>query len=209
MDSFWSAIPWYQAWELVRRAGTAIVAHSAATAVLSLGIAVLATWQAASAHRRLRRLERWLRAPGWDAAAATRQPDEPEMGAVLARLHRLEVAQDDTGRRVAQLAEELTRCIRHVAVVRFNAFPNTGGEQSFALALLDAKGNGAVITTLAGREESRTYAKPITAGSSPYLLSDEEREAIRRAMGGGAPEPAVGAPAPGPAPGRRPATPRR
>lgn len=205
MDSFWSAIPWDQAWEMVGRAGTAVVAHSAAMAVISLGVAMLAVWQAVAAHRRLRRLERWLRAPGWDSAAASRQPDDAETGAILGRLHRLEMAQDEVARRVTQLAEELARCVRHVAVVRFNAFPHTGGEQSFALALLDAQGNGAVITTLAGREECRTYAKPITAGSSPYLLSDEEREAIRRAMGGGAPEPAVGATASGPARPRGPA----
>ncbi|ADU52442.1 hypothetical protein Tmar_2365 [Thermaerobacter marianensis DSM 12885] len=182
MQDFLSSIPWQPIWASIQRGMATVAAQSGVLAGLSLVVALVAAWRAAAAHRRLRSLERWLRAPGHDGVAATRQPDEPTLGDVLARLHRLEVAQDDTGRRVATMAEELARCVRHVAVVRFNAFPNMGGEQSFALALLDAEGNGAVITTLAGREDTRTYAKPITAGSSPYLLSEEEREAIRRAM---------------------------
>ncbi|QIA28113.1 DUF4446 family protein [Thermaerobacter sp. PB12/4term] len=197
MQDFLASFSWQDLIQFFRQLVAAIAARPGGMAAASLVIALIATWRAGAAHRRLRTLERWLRAPGRNGVAATRQPDEPSLGDVLARLHRLEVAQDDTGRRVMEMAEELARCVRHVAVVRFNAFPNTGGEQSFALALLDAHGNGAVITTLAGREETRTYAKPIAGGSSPYLLSEEEREAIRRALAGEPPAPAVGTPAPG------------
>ena len=195
MGDILRTIPWQSYWAALQQALTTLAARPGLVAGASLVVALWAIWRAAAAHRRLKALERWLRAPGRNGVAATRQPDEPALGDVLARLHRLEVAQDDTGRRVAAMAEELARCVRHVAVVRFNAFPNTGGEQSFALALLDAEGNGAVVTTLAGREESRTYAKPIVGGSSPYLLSEEEREAIRRALTGEPAAPAVGTPA--------------
>ncbi|MCW2278267.1 DUF4446 family protein [Heliophilum fasciatum] len=74
---------------------------------------------------------------------------------------------------------ELT--VRHVAVIRFNAFENVGSDQSFALAMLDHKGDGVVISSLYGRELSQVYAKPIRAGRSSYLLSKEEEEAIQKA----------------------------
>jgi hypothetical protein len=67
-------------------------------------------------------------------------------------------------------------------VVRFDAFQDTAGQQSFAVALLDNRGNGVVITSLFGRSESRCYAKPVVKGESPFPLSDEERAAIRQAL---------------------------
>lgn len=72
--------------------------------------------------------------------------------------------------------------LQRVGVVRYNAFDNTGSDLSFAIALLDYNGDGLVISGLFGRNETRTYAKPISQGSSTYLLSDEEQEAIKIAM---------------------------
>lgn len=71
--------------------------------------------------------------------------------------------------------------IQKVGVIRFNPFQNTGGDQSFAVALLDAHDNGIVISSLFGRESLRIYAKPVEKGDSSYPLSDEEKEAIKRA----------------------------
>ncbi|HOJ77264.1 MAG TPA: DUF4446 family protein [Bacillota bacterium] len=74
--------------------------------------------------------------------------------------------------------------IQNCGVVRFQAFHNTGGDQSFALALLDAKGNGVVLSSLFGRDESRVYCKPVEACKSSYALSKEELEAIKKATTG-------------------------
>ncbi|HYF92935.1 MAG TPA: DUF4446 family protein [Symbiobacteriaceae bacterium] len=72
--------------------------------------------------------------------------------------------------------------VQKVGTVRFCAFPDTGSDLSFAIALLDANDNGVVLSSLYGRSESRTYAKPIQGGKSTYQLSDEEKEAIAQAM---------------------------
>jgi len=73
--------------------------------------------------------------------------------------------------------------VQKVGVVRFNPFKDIGGDQSFSIALLDEEDNGLVITSLYGREGNRVYAKPIEGGQSKYQLSDEEKEAISRAIG--------------------------
>ena len=73
--------------------------------------------------------------------------------------------------------------IQHVAVVRYNPFNHTGGDQSFVLALADAEGNGAIINSLHARDGTRIYAKPLAAWESSYTLTEEEREAIARARG--------------------------
>ncbi len=75
------------------------------------------------------------------------------------------------------------KSLQKVGVVRFNAFNNTGSDLSFAVALLDSKGDGVVVSTIFGRDESRTYAKPIQKGASSYNLSGEEKEAVRKALG--------------------------
>jgi len=74
------------------------------------------------------------------------------------------------------------RSIQNVGIVRYNAFSDTGSDLSFAIALLDFRGNGMVISSLFGRNETRTYAKPVTEGRSTYHLSDEEQEAITKAL---------------------------
>jgi len=71
---------------------------------------------------------------------------------------------------------------QRIGLVRFDAFDDVGGEQSFALALLDAHGSGVVLSNLFGRSESRMYAKCITEGKPEHTLSSEEQEAVRRAL---------------------------
>ena len=72
--------------------------------------------------------------------------------------------------------------VRHVALLRFDAFEDVGGRLSFSCALLDDHGTGVVLTSINGRQETRVYAKPVTEGASTYNLSTEEAEAIRQAM---------------------------
>jgi hypothetical protein len=72
--------------------------------------------------------------------------------------------------------------VRHVALLRFDAFEDVGGRLSFSCALLDEHGSGVVLTSINGRQETRVYAKPVAGGASSYNLSTEEAEAIRQAM---------------------------
>ena len=72
--------------------------------------------------------------------------------------------------------------LRNVGIVRFNPFQDSGGDQSFAIALLDQGGTGLVVSSLHGRTETRIFAKQVTTGSSKYALSDEEQQAIRAAL---------------------------
>jgi hypothetical protein len=74
------------------------------------------------------------------------------------------------------------RSIQKVGVIRFNPFNDTGGDQSFAIALLDADGNGVVLSSLHGRADTRVFAKQVQAGRSKHALSDEEQAAIRKAL---------------------------
>lgn len=82
-----------------------------------------------------------------------------------------------------ELDTALQRSIQRIGVVRFNPFPDTGGDQSFAIALLDKIGNGLVISSLHSRADTRVFAKQIANGRSRYPLSDEEQDAIKAALG--------------------------
>lgn len=84
-------------------------------------------------------------------------------------------------------AADLTGALRHVAVVRYDAFGDMGGRLSFSAALLDDAADGLVITSINGRTETRTYAKGIAAGRGEQTLSPEEQEAIGAAMRGAGP----------------------
>lgn len=67
-------------------------------------------------------------------------------------------------------------------LIKFNAFNDTGGEQSFALCLLDESKNGIVLTSLHGRDATRFYVKEISDGKSDQELSAEEKKAINKAL---------------------------
>jgi hypothetical protein len=80
--------------------------------------------------------------------------------------------------------ELLRRTIRRVGLVRYDAFEDVGGRLSFSCALLDELGDGVVVTSINGRQDTRVYAKPVLRGASSYHLSAEEEAAIRQAMEG-------------------------
>lgn len=86
-------------------------------------------------------------------------------------------------KRLGIVEEELPKDIRRVGLVRYNPFSDSGGDQSFALALLDEHGDGIVISSLYGREMNRVYAKKIEKGTSvKYQLTEEEKQAINEAI---------------------------
>lgn len=78
--------------------------------------------------------------------------------------------------------EDMSKCIQKVGIVRYSAFRDTGSDLSFAVALLDDANNGVVFNGIYSMEMSNIYAKPIENGKSGYTLSDEENEAIKRAI---------------------------
>jgi hypothetical protein len=88
--------------------------------------------------------------------------------------------------RLEQTRADVAESLRHVAVVRFDAFGDMGGRLSFAVAMLDDAGDGIVITSINGRSETRTYAKGVKAGASDQTLSPEEEQVISFAQRGGA-----------------------
>ena len=108
--------------------------------------------------------------------AATQQQAQLE-GRLTAETQRL----NDQAQQMAQyLGERLARSLCRVGVVRFNPFPDTGGDQSFAVALLDGHDDGIVLSGLHSRAGCRVYAKPVAGGTSTYNLSQEEQRAIQQ-----------------------------
>ena len=82
---------------------------------------------------------------------------------------------------LAAARADLSDALRHVAVVRYDAFGDMGGRLSFSAALLDDSGDGLVVTSINGRSETRTYAKGVSGGGSEHDLSPEEAQAISHA----------------------------
>jgi hypothetical protein len=82
---------------------------------------------------------------------------------------------------VAALRAEAGDALRHLAVVRYDAFSDMGGHLSWSVALLDDGGDGVVLSSIHGRSDARTYAKSVTAWTCQQQLSPEEQEAIEHA----------------------------
>ena len=80
------------------------------------------------------------------------------------------------------------RALRDMAIVRYDALQEMSGQLSFSLALLNAQGDGIVLTSINGRAETRTYAKAVVAGKAAQQLSPEEEEAVRAARLGQGPD---------------------
>jgi Flp pilus assembly protein TadB len=142
-------------------------------AVVLLLVAVLLLW------RRTRRTDSRLR-------GITRGAEGSSLEAVLdAHLDKVfAVARelDGLGDRMTAIEGAQRKAFQRVGLVRYNPFEETGGNQSFALALLDAAGDGWVLSSLHARSGTRVYAKTIKAGRADVGLSAEETAAITRAM---------------------------
>lgn len=95
---------------------------------------------------------------------------------------REEVLRVESG--LAATRRDLAMALRHVSVVRYDAFGDMGGRFSFSAALLDDGGDGLVITSIHARSETRTYLKGLSGGDSDITLSPEEQQAVRLARGG-------------------------
>jgi hypothetical protein len=150
---------------------------------ISLGAAVVAVAALVSgvvANVRVRRLRRSLAVlegpNGSESVLEALERGSTQTQALRAELTRTKSDVELTRR-------ELAVALRHVAVVRYDAFGDMGGRMSFTAALLDDSGDGLVITSIHGRSESRAYAKGVREGQSDQLLSPEETQAIALALG--------------------------
>ena len=148
-------------------------ALSTVVVVLAVAVVVLAVWVAwlqrsdALLRRRLRRLIGEGEGVGLDELLDRqfrRLDTVAERVEALNRLHH-------------ELETLSQQSLQKVGVIRFNPFAGTGGDQSFAVALLDAAGNGVVLSSLHGRADTRIFAKPVQGGRSKHALSDEEQDA--------------------------------
>ena len=146
-----------------------IVALSAA------GVAVLAVGMALSLAVRVTRLRKAADTlTGGDKGASF-------VDAVNRQHHEMQVLRKEVAGLRSDLSAaraDLSDALRHVAVVRYDAFSDMGGRLSFSAALLDDSGDGLVLTSINGRSETRTYAKGVKAGESDHSLSPEELQAI-------------------------------
>lgn len=153
-------------------------ALSLAVIVLALAILGLAAWLLVlqRSESRLRsRLRRILSDNGSTGL------DEVLAGQAT-RIEQLSTRVDALTALQRELETSTGRSLQKVGVVRFNPFQDSGGDQSFAIALLDQRGSGVVVSSLHGRAETRIFAKQVTNGRSTHSLSDEEQQAIREAL---------------------------
>lgn len=119
-------------------------------------------------------------------ASITRGSEERSLEAILeahlARVHQVVRELEEVVIRTAVLERDFKRAFSRIGLVRYNPFEDTGGNQSFAVALLDDHGDGFVMSSLHARNQTRVYAKGIQAGWSDSAMSTEEEQALRAAM---------------------------
>ncbi len=150
-------------------------------AVVAVAIAVVAFVWAIVLGVRVRGMRRqYLALQGPDGTA------ESFVEAVSRKTDEVNALRDDVSElraRIQQARVELGQAVRHVSVIRYDAFGDMGGRLSFSIALLDDGGDGLVMSSINGRTETRTYVKPVQSARSEQTLSPEEIQAITEAMG--------------------------
>ena len=98
------------------------------------------------------------------------------------RIDELHKAVDGVGAEVARVDRRIDDTVSKTAIVRYDAYENTGGHQSASVALLDTARNGVVLSAIQGRDYARIYIKELDRGRASIALSPEEEEAVERAM---------------------------
>jgi hypothetical protein len=140
--------------------------------LVSIAIAAYCLWRVIALQRR------------FGAALGSNSDEgslEQTLGGYMKRVEAVDshlVKLDEAYRRLAATGSLASQ---KISIVRFNPFGDTGGDQSFVLAVLDAHNSGYVLTSIHGREGTRVYVKPVDDGKSKYPLSDEEKQALSQA----------------------------
>jgi len=99
------------------------------------------------------------------------------------RIDDVHSAIDEVAAGLARVDRRIDGAVANTAIVRYDAYEDTGGHQSASLALLDAARSGVVVTAIQGRDYARIYMKELDRGRASVALSPEEQEAVDRAMG--------------------------
>lgn len=107
---------------------------------------------------------------------------EEDLETYMYRVDKVEKQNAKISNQIENLDHNLEKCIQKIGMVRYNAFKDVGSDLSFSLALLDENNNGVVLNGIYARETSNIYAKPIKNGKSTYAISEEEAEAIQKAI---------------------------
>lgn len=108
---------------------------------------------------------------------------EEDLENYMYKIERVEKQNAEIMNLIQELKKDFEKSIQKVGIVRYNAYKDTGSDLSFTLAMLDENNNGVVLNGIYSRETSNIYAKPVENAKSTYILSEEEQEAIRRAIG--------------------------
>jgi len=101
---------------------------------------------------------------------------------VTKKTKELEEERKKTELQISSIDKRLAQSIRNIETVRFNPFPQAGGNQSFAISLLNDDGNGVVISSLYARDRTSLFAKPIKAGQSEFELTKEEKSVLKKSI---------------------------
>lgn len=94
---------------------------------------------------------------------------------------KLNRAKEQTEEELKVINQKLRKSLRGLETIRFNPFPDQGSNQSFAIGILNEDKDGVVISSLYSRERMSVFAKPIKGGKSDYELTNEEKDALKKA----------------------------
>jgi len=148
-----------------------IAVGAVAVALVAL-LLLLANWLTL---RRVRRAQKTLLAGGTG--------DLVDFAVSLqARIDELHRAVDEVGGRVGRVDARIDGTVSKTAIVRYDAYENSGGHQSASVAMLDSSRTGVVLSAIQGRDYARIYVKELDRGRASVALSPEEQEAVDRAM---------------------------
>jgi hypothetical protein len=155
-------------------ATTALAVAVAGVAVGAIGIGL--AWWATIRVKRVRDAQRLLLGGG--------RRDLVDFAVSLqARIDDLHRAVDEVTAGLGRIDRRVDGTVTNTAIVRYDAYEDTGGHQSASLALLNAARTGVVVTAIQGRDYARIYMKELDRGRASVALSPEEQEAVERAMG--------------------------
>jgi Protein of unknown function (DUF4446) len=159
-----------------------LTSHQVSVLIALIVIAVVQFGLLLATNSRLSRLDKLMRSlltgPGGEDLEALLQRCLGESQQALQQCGALD-------ERLQRVATDVRGCVQHIGVVRYDAYGDVSGSQSFSIALLDDHHNGAVITGLLGRHDGRCYGKPVVGGQTEQALSEEEESALRMALNGG------------------------
>lgn len=98
------------------------------------------------------------------------------------KISEVENAQEKIDSHLVVVDDRLNKSIRNIETIRFNPFVDAGGNQSFAISLMNDEGNGVIMSSLYARDRMSIFAKPIINGKSEFELSSEEKEVLSKSI---------------------------